>query len=101
MSFSMPANLANERKVNSGIYCPPNRNYPNARDYQVSFMENQASDPESDRRKVAKPSMEAGGARPQENGHDTAHQSADAAGVLLGVGVGRWEWWKRFKPRRR
>jgi len=79
----MPANLANERKVNTGTYCLPSRNYPNARHYQASFMENQESDSESDRQDLTKPNTEEGRPQPQEISNDEARPTSDGADDLL------------------
>lgn len=83
MHLGLPASLAIDRKVNAGIHCLPDRNYPNVRHYQVSFMEHQDSDPESDRQNAGELNTDEYRTRPQENGNDIAHLPSDVGDDLL------------------
>ncbi len=83
MSYGVPVDLASERDANSGVHCPPNRNYLNARHHQVSFMENQVSDSASDRTNVAELNTNESRVWPQKNGSDAVQPASGGTDALL------------------
>jgi len=77
------ADLAHQKKANSGIDCLPNRNPLSTYHHQVSFMETQESASQSDRQSVAQWMTDASRPVPQGAGSDAAQDVGCAAGDLL------------------